>query len=78
MDIDRMHVGDGCDCVTFESPACGASEPKHWSSWIRGPTTDGKLPTWGSHWYACSDDRAFGKVSIAALVGNEEFVLTNA
>jgi hypothetical protein len=61
-DIDRMHVGAGCDCVTFESSKCGASEPKYWSSWIRGPSTIGKLPTWGSHWYACSDDRAFGKV----------------
>jgi hypothetical protein len=78
MDIDHMHVGDGCDCVTFESSLCGASEPKYWSSWIRGPSTDGKLPTWGSHWYACSDDRAFGKVFVAALVGNVEFVLTNA
>jgi hypothetical protein len=75
-DIDRMHVGEGCDCVTFESSKCGASEPKDWSSWIRGPSTDGKLPTWGTHWYACSDDRAFGKVCIASLIGAMEIILT--
>jgi hypothetical protein len=63
-DIDVMHVGGGCDCVTFDSVRCGVSEPKHWTSWIRGPTGNkpGKLPYHGSLWYACSDDREFGKV----------------